>query len=184
MAFHSQLVLATLASHPNVAQLYGAVLDPLKVANYGKLVMPRYNCGNILEFVARFNEEPEAMAAMGGLPGVQWQVIKQLAAGLEFLHAAGVLHRNLKPQNVLVHAPSPAHPIGFEVRVADFGPFRSSALPALEAFVAPETREVDEFSPQSDVFSAGLVVWALASGGGAASSQAGMPHSLSGSSSF
>ncbi|MCA8921700.1 MAG: serine/threonine protein kinase, partial [Planctomycetes bacterium] len=93
------------------------------------------------------------------------QIARQLLAGLEQLHAAGLCHRDVKPHNVLLDAQGQA-------RLGDFGLSRdrdrSLSQGGTPAFSAPEQwvlDEADEPTPRSgvaiDVYGAGATLYYL-----------------------
>jgi len=110
----------------------------------------------------------DAVAERGPLP--TWSVLKLaagLAEGLSAIHAAGVLHRNLKPSNVLLAKYGP--------RMIDIGLSRASGPGAMThvgllvgwpGFISPEQAEGRQAGPQGDVFSLGAVLAFAATGEG------------------
>lgn len=97
-------------------------------------------------------------------------ILAQLLEALEFVHGAGLVHRDVKPANVLLHATGtgPLH-----ARLADFGLAVSSADARLTqhgtvvgtaSYLAPEAREGAPPHPRQDLFAAGQVALALLAG--------------------
>ena len=95
------------------------------------------------------------------------EVAVQLCEGLHAVHAQGVLHRDLKPGNVMVDGEG-------NVRITDFGIARRRAgetedervegAAGSPAYMAPELFTGGEPSPQSDLYSLGLLLWELHTG--------------------
>ncbi|MGH7740505.1 MAG: serine/threonine-protein kinase, partial [Candidatus Eiseniibacteriota bacterium] len=93
----------------------------------------------------------------------------QLALGLEALHAAGVVHGDLKPSNLLVLPGT--DPVGppSGVRLLDFGLARMQHEAALHhsgtaGYAAPEVARGDPPTPASDLYGLGATLFQLASG--------------------
>jgi hypothetical protein len=94
-------------------------------------------------------------------------IIDQLAAGLESAHAAGVVHRDLKPQNIFLSVAG--------VKLLDFGVARlvegseltrSAMLIGSPGYLAPEqaVTELGEVGPRADVFALGAIVFRALTG--------------------
>src|SRR5512138_66620 len=88
-------------------------------------------------------------------------IARQLCGGLAAAHAQGVLHRDLKPGNVLIDNHG-------QVRITDFGIAISQRQPATHsltgtpAYMAPEQRAIGAtLSPQTDIYALGLVLYEL-----------------------
>lgn len=90
----------------------------------------------------------------------------ELCAGVEACHANGVIHRDLKPDNVfLVKAPTEA---GWEVKIIDFGLAkgqhaqrltRSGIVPGTIRYFSPEQAAGEEATEQSDQYSIALCLY-------------------------
>ncbi|TCP50163.1 serine/threonine protein kinase [Tamaricihabitans halophyticus] len=104
----------------------------------------------------------ELVAQRGPLPGDRAAEIgEQLLAALDAAHQAGIVHRDVKPGNVLVLD-------DWRVKLTDFGIARAVDDPQLTtsgmlvgspAFIAPERLEGAEASPASDLWSLGATLY-------------------------
>ena len=99
-------------------------------------------------------------------------LLDQLATALEHAHGHGVVHRDIKPQNIMLTEDG-------MLKVLDFGIARVSALPSITQsgfigspyYVSPEQAMMstdgddrDEIDVRSDIYSAGIVLYELLSG--------------------
>eukprot|EP01084_Bolivina_argentea_P202092 345353_1 len=94
---------------------------------------------------------------------------KQLIEGMEAIHEAGICHRNIKPQNLLLDA-------NFQLKIADFGLGKlfeknEDARMGMRTFYvgtryyqSPEILKKNEYTPACDVFSCGVVLFILLAG--------------------
>ena len=109
----------------------------------------------------------ELVVGAGPLPVRQaLQLGLQVARALAFAHEQGVVHRDVKPQNVLLDGDGQA-------KVTDFGIARSLDVTSVtEAgtvlgtsdYIAPEQATGDDVDPQSDIYSFGAVLYELLTG--------------------
>jgi serine/threonine-protein kinase len=96
-------------------------------------------------------------------------VISEVAAALSFAHENGVIHRDVKPGNILIG-------LGGQVKVADFGIARALGANIEEAlteigsvmgtatYLSPEQAQGAQPDPRSDIYSLGVMMYELVAG--------------------
>ena len=111
-------------------------------------------------------------------PGEALAILEQMLAAIAAAHRAGLVHRDVKPENVLVaEAPSggAGNLVDSVVKVADFGLARAveasaddddtnGQLMATVAYVAPELVSEGRADARTDVYSAGIVLFEMLTG--------------------
>jgi serine/threonine-protein kinase len=93
-------------------------------------------------------------------------VLRPVLGGLAAAHRAGLVHRDVKPENVLISDEG-------EVKIVDFGLVRAvaeagitstSVILGTAAYLSPEQVKDGNASPRSDVYAAGIVAYELLTG--------------------
>ena len=94
-------------------------------------------------------------------------IVAQIAAALDYAHEQGVIHRDVKPSNLILQADG-------KVKLADFGIARSAndtatitepgSLVGTLAYLAPEVIEGGSATPRSDIYSLGAVTYEILTG--------------------
>ena len=138
--------------HPNLVPILHNVSD----ANNDYQVMPLLK-GETLEI---------RLTRMRGLPPLEVARIgRELAAALQRLHGAGLVHHDIKPANIWLDA------ITHRARLIDFGLAMESdrddsagLLRGTPAYHAPEVVDGDAYLAQSDLYSLGVVLYECATG--------------------
>ena len=149
--FHHEVRVARQVSHPNVCRVYD-----IGEADGQPFISMEYVDGEDLALLLRRIGRPSKDKAV--------QIARQLCAGLAAAHDKGVLHRDLKPHNVMLDGQG-------RVRVTDFGlagfadEFSGREIRVgTPAYMAPEQLAGESVSVQSDIYSLGLVLYELFSG--------------------
>jgi len=108
----------------------------------------------------------EALAAGPLAPAEAARIAAQVARALDHAHAAGLVHRDVKPENILLARDGRA-------RIADFGLVLEASADArtlsrhvlgTPAFIAPEQARGGEVDARSDIYGLGAVMWAMLAG--------------------
>ena len=98
-------------------------------------------------------------------------ILGELCSGLDALHRAGWIHGDVNPSNILVEPGMDAGASGFgtvHALLCDFGVARPPGEPGpvrgTHAYMAPEQVRGEPWSPATDVFALGVVLWELTAG--------------------
>jgi tRNA A-37 threonylcarbamoyl transferase component Bud32 len=152
--FRREATSAAGLSHPNIVQVY----DRGEVDDGTCYIAMEYVSGGTLK--ERLDErgpmEPERALAVAG----------QVAEALWAAHERGVIHRDIKPQNILVTDMG-------HLKVTDFGIARAASAATISAtnavfgtagYLSPEQALGEPATPRSDLYSLGIVLYELLTG--------------------
>lgn len=106
------------------------------------------------------------VAEHGSLPPLQAiEIIRQVALGLQAAHAAGILHRDVKPGNVLISADGHAKVLDFGLSLDEKTSVdEEEIIWATPYYVSPETLRREEEKVQSDIYALGMTLRNLLTG--------------------
>ena len=91
-------------------------------------------------------------------------LMRQLATLLSYIHSAGFLHLDFKPENLLVRADGVIFVIDFDLSLPIQRPWwqrRLRELPGTPAYVAPETLLTHRVDARSDIYSLGVIFYEM-----------------------
>ncbi len=146
--FRNEARAAARLSHPAIVAVYDVGEDEA----VGPYLVFEYVAGSTLKHILR---------GRGPLPPAD--VVKlgrQLASALDTAHAAGVIHRDIKPDNILVSAAGDAKLADFGVaRVPDAALTKEGQFLGTPCYAAPETLDEARYGPHSDLFSFAAVLY-------------------------
>jgi serine/threonine protein kinase len=102
-------------------------------------------------------------------------LVRQAAEGLAHAHRQGMIHRDVKPENLLLKRvdTEPDQPASYIVKVADFGLARmaeggtmtmSGTLMGTPPYMSPEQCQGHDLDPRSDQYSLGIVLYEVVTG--------------------
>ena len=151
--FKQELLLARDVTHRNVIRIFD-----LGQAQGIKFITMEYVEGRDLRGVIH---EKRKMTPQEAVP-----IVLQIAAALEAAHHAGVVHRDLKPQNIMVDKDG-------RVYVMDFGIARSLETPGMTQtgalmgtpeYMSPEQAKGERVDARSDLFALGIIFYEMLTG--------------------
>ncbi len=148
-------IMAQLA-HPNIVSVHDVVV----VGDNLFIVMELVEGGSVSDRVERHGPLPPRMAC---------QLVQGLLGALQVAHEAGVIHRDVKPQNVLISRQGVPKLTDFGIAQAtrDAGhKTRTGAMIGTPAYMAPEQRlDSKRVGPAADLYAAGATLFSVLTGG-------------------
>jgi len=148
---------AQVSAHPNVVTIY----DTGEHGDDAYIVMEHFSGGTVAD---RLRQARDAGRPVDRAIALGW--LREAAAGLDAAHAAGVVHRDVKPANLLLDAQG-------RLAVADFGIARladdtsmtqAGQVLGTAAYLSPEQAIGQPATPASDRYALAVVAYELLSG--------------------
>jgi len=151
--FSNELKLARKISHRNVGRMY----ELMEEEGTHFITMEYVPGEDLKSFIRRAGPLSAGKTIF---------IAKQVCDGLEEAHRLGVVHRDLKPQNIMIDKEGNA-------RIMDFGIARSIAGKGITGagvmigtpeYMSPEQAEVKEVDQRSDIYSLGVILYEMVTG--------------------
>ena len=153
--FFNEAKITGMLRHPNIVEVYNAGFDD--EAWY--MVMEYVSGGETLHRHTR----PDRLLPLDQLV----RAVFKCAKALDYAHRKGVIHRDIKPKNILLTEEG-------EVKVSDFSIALRTGLDVTDTqvdgylgsplYMSPEQVRGDPVSPRSDIFSLGVLMYGLLTG--------------------
>ncbi|ONI23649.1 hypothetical protein PRUPE_2G200500 [Prunus persica] len=147
-------ILSTI-NHPNIIRLFEAIQTQDKIY----LVLEYCDGGDLAAYIHRHGKVSENVAK---------HFMRQLAAGLQVLQEKHLIHRDLKPQNLLLSTTIEETPL---LKIGDFGFARSltpqdlaDTLCGSPLYMAPEIIQNQKYDAKADLWSVGAILFQLVTG--------------------
>ena len=151
--FHREARAIASLKHPGLVAIYDQGNDPA----HPFLVMELIEGGTLRELLReRGPMPPHAVVA----------VLRPVLGGLGVAHQTGLVHRDVKPENVLISDDGEVKLVDFGLvrAIAEAGVTSTSVILGTAAYLSPEQVLGHETGPCSDVYSAGIMAFELLTG--------------------
>jgi serine/threonine protein kinase len=154
--FRREALAAARLQHPNIVQVFDSGRDPESDRHF---IVMEYVDGPSCADLLRERKRLEVEETVG--------VIRDACHGLDYAHRAGVVHRDVKPGNLLVVQETGA------TKLADFGIAKAAeqtritqvgSVLGTAAYLSPEQAAGDEAGPPSDIYSLGVCAYQFLTG--------------------
>lgn len=150
--FRREIQMLGALSHPHIASLHNAFYHD------GQLIM-------VMELVSGETLRARSTRTLLSVPHVL-QYARQILSALDYAHARGVVHRDMKPSNIMVTAEDEIKLLDFGIAITD----RSSDLTAPGfivgsiSYMSPEQIAGDKATVRSDIYAVGVTLYEILTG--------------------
>ena len=150
--FQTEAQAVAMLSHPNIVSVY----DVSHSDNVEYIVMELIEGVTLMQYMQK-------KGALGWKEALHFSV--QISKALEHAHSKGIVHRDIKPQNIMIIRDG-------SIKVADFGiaalestqEQRSSQTVGSVHYIAPEQARGEQPDTRSDIYSLGVVMYEMLTG--------------------
>ena len=151
--FKREIQLSSRVTHPNVLRVFD-----LGESDGIRFLTMQFVDGRDLSTILK---------KQGKLPTERLvKIFRQVAEGLKAAHDQGVIHRDLKPQNIMVDAQDHVYVTDFGLAkgAGQSGMTQTGAVIGTPFYMSPEQVRGEAVTPQSDIFAIGVILYQMAAG--------------------
>jgi serine/threonine-protein kinase len=154
--FRHEALAAARLQHPNIVQVFDSGMDQASERHY---IVMEYVDGPSAADLLRQKQVLDVGEAV--------RIVRDSCHGLDYAHRAGVVHRDVKPGNLLISDETGG------VKLADFGIAKAAeqtritqvgSVLGTAAYLSPEQASGDEATPASDIYSLGVCAYQFLAG--------------------
>jgi calcium-dependent protein kinase len=155
--FYDEVKILKDMDHPGILRLFEFYEDEDQI----HIVTEICEGGDLFDYIVDTEFISEAMVS---------SIMEQTLAAVSYCHANNIVHRDLKPENLLLEA-KPADPTDpLHIKVIDFGTAtlaqgKLSQMKGTAMYMAPEMARKEKYDDRCDVWSCGVLLYVLLSGG-------------------
>ena len=143
---------AGILSHPGIVTIY----DIAEEGNMAYIFMELVN-GPPLEKLLKSERPPDKETLLS--------LLRQTAAALDYAHKKGIVHRDVKPANIMVHEDGTAKVTDFGVaKIVSQQLTRAGTIMGTPSYMSPEQVQGDAVSGRSDQFSLAVIAYEILTG--------------------
>lgn len=156
-------IMKLLRDHPNIVSIIDSKVEHIDEEKYEvRMVLELCKGGDLYQYVLANGAMEEKIVQ---------KIMINLLDALKFIHKNGIIHRDLKPENILIDE-------FFCCKIADFGlakrnastdstnkVARSKSLCGSDFYLAPELVRQQEYGPEIDIWSIGVLCYVCLCGG-------------------
>jgi serine/threonine protein kinase len=143
--------------HPRIVQIFD--YEAAEDANY--MVMEFVDGGTLQDRVVGLAKQGKSLPVREAL-----SILNQVAEALDYAHGRGILHRDVKPSNILLDSSGNAYLTDFGIaRILSSSQFTvTGVMVGTPAYMSPEQGSGEELTAASDIYSLGIIVYELLAG--------------------
>lgn len=150
--FQREALSTTELTHPNIVNIYD-----VGEGNHPYIVMEHVDGLDLKEYIVKNHPVPYNKVI---------NIMDQILSGIAYAHSSGVIHRDIKPHNILIDHDE-------NVKVTDFGIAiaisqnsitQSNSLLGSVQYISPEQARGNIVTEQSDIYSLGIVLYEMLTG--------------------